>query len=181
MQSSREFGSFVGVRSLLALCLLLVPFACLRAQEQEGKLVDRLLRPNMALQSSEQNKKFVADRVGATKQANVKTLYLQQKNNSKTFTNTRDFSAQPYNSWAFNASGNHTTKVSREQKPSTKTYATKMARTPLKLRDADKTEESNDYTGNRPYLEQGKSQKSLDRQNPPMTVEQVRELLNKNK
>jgi hypothetical protein len=181
LQSSRDFGSLVAVRSHLALCLLLTSIASLRAQEQEGKLVDRLLRPNMALQSSEQNKKFSADRVGATKHANVKTLYLQKKDNSKTFTNTRDFSAQPYNSWAFNASGNHTNKISQERKASVKTYATTMARTPVKLRDADKTEESRDYPGNRPYLEQGKSQKSLDRHNDPMTIEQVRELLNKNK
>jgi hypothetical protein len=31
------------------------------------------------------------------------------------------------------------------------------------------------------FREQGKSQKSLDQQNPPMTIDQVRELLNKNK
>ena len=31
------------------------------------------------------------------------------------------------------------------------------------------------------FSERGKSQKSFDRQNPPLTIEQVRELLNKNK
>ncbi|PYK83010.1 MAG: hypothetical protein DMF35_05945 [Verrucomicrobia bacterium] len=31
------------------------------------------------------------------------------------------------------------------------------------------------------FRDQGKSQKSLDRQNPPMTIDQVRDLLNKNK
>jgi hypothetical protein len=34
---------------------------------------------------------------------------------------------------------------------------------------------------NRPFLVQGKSQKVLDQQKPTLTIEQVRELLNKNK
>ena len=38
-----------------------------------------------------------------------------------------------------------------------------------------------EYAGNRPFLGQGKSQKSLSAQNPPLTIEQVRELLNKSK
>ena len=33
----------------------------------------------------------------------------------------------------------------------------------------------------RPFLDQGKSQKSLSAHNAPLTIEQVRELLNKNK
>jgi hypothetical protein len=37
------------------------------------------------------------------------------------------------------------------------------------------------YSGNRPFLAQGKSQKALQRKNPPLTIEQVRELLNKDK
>ena len=35
--------------------------------------------------------------------------------------------------------------------------------------------------GERPFLDKGKSAKSLQRENPAMTIEQVRELLNKNK
>jgi len=38
-----------------------------------------------------------------------------------------------------------------------------------------------EYAGNRPFLDKGKSQKSLSAQNKPLTIEQVRELLNKNK
>jgi len=38
-----------------------------------------------------------------------------------------------------------------------------------------------DYAGIRPFLDQGKSQKSLSAQNKQLTIEQVRELLNKNK
>src|SRR5437870_10172460 len=31
------------------------------------------------------------------------------------------------------------------------------------------------YAGNRPFLDQGKSQKALNRQNPPLTIEKFRE------
>lgn len=37
------------------------------------------------------------------------------------------------------------------------------------------------FTDQRSFRGRGKSQKSLDRQNPPLTIDQVRELLNKNK
>jgi len=37
------------------------------------------------------------------------------------------------------------------------------------------------YSGNRPFLDQGKSQKALHAQDRPLTIEQVRELLNKSK
>ena len=36
------------------------------------------------------------------------------------------------------------------------------------------------YAGNRPFLDEGKSQQSLNQKNAPLTIDQVRELLNKN-
>ena len=47
--------------------------------------------------------------------------------------------------------------------------------------DANRVVASRDFADRRQFTAQGKSQKSLDRQNPPMTIDQVRELLNKNK
>jgi len=38
-----------------------------------------------------------------------------------------------------------------------------------------------DFAGNRPFLGQGKSQKALHAQDRPLTIDEVRELLNKNK
>ena len=37
------------------------------------------------------------------------------------------------------------------------------------------------FAGNRPFLGRGKSQKALSARDTPLTIEQVRELLNKNK
>ena len=56
--------------------------------------------------------------------------------------------------------------------------------TPSGLRNAPqagKKVASRVYPGNRPFLGEGKSQKSLNQQNAPLTIDQVRELLNKNK
>ena len=38
-----------------------------------------------------------------------------------------------------------------------------------------------EYASNRPFLDKGKSQKSLHALDKPLTIEQVRELLNKSK
>ncbi len=50
------------------------------------------------------------------------------------------------------------------------------------MRGGDKAVESFAFAeGSRPFLVRGKSQKALSQQDTPLTVEQVRELLNKNK
>jgi hypothetical protein len=60
-------------------------------------------------------------------------------------------------------------------------YPTQSARGPRDASQSDKKVASHAYAENRPFLDQGKSQKSLNRQNAPLTIDQVRELLNKNK
>jgi len=60
-------------------------------------------------------------------------------------------------------------------------YPTQSARGPRDASQSDKKVASRAYAGNRPFQDQGKSQKSLNRQNAPLTIDQVRELLNKNK
>ena len=163
-----------------ACCLLLIALRCIHAQDQESKLVDRLLRPDTALRNNAQNKQFRADGASINKKANVGTFYVQKKSNSKSFAGTRDFSARQYNSQSFHGirSASGTPKAFASSRPS---YPTRTARG---LRDApqsDKKVASRSYAENRPFLDKGKSQKSLNRQNAPLTIEQVRELLNKNK
>ena len=162
--------------------LLLAAASCLRAQDQERKLVDRLLRPDMTLQSSEQKKKFIADGTSTNKKASVGTFYVEKKPNSKTFSrapgfSTRQFNSRPYhgNRSAFENSSQQTMANSRSA------YPTQTARGPRDAPQSDKKVASRPYAENRPFLDQGKSQKSLNRQNAPLTIDQVRELLNKNK
>jgi hypothetical protein len=171
------------VGNLLAISvLILTALSCLRAQDQERKLVDRLLRPDMTLQNSEQKKKFIADGTSINKKASVGTFYVQKKSNSKTFSGTREFSARQFNSRPFHGSRGALENSSQPAVGnSRRAYPTQTARGPRDAPQSDKKITSRAYAGNRPFLDQGKSQKSLNRQNAPLTIEQVRELLNKNK
>ena len=181
LQQSRYFGSFDDVRKLLATCLLMICVSPVSAQEQERKLVDRLLRPDTTLQDSAQNKKFVADRTLVDKRAHVSTFYLQKKAGDKNFSATHDFSTQPFNGQSSNAAQGKTANISSRTAVPNSRYTTSSAKRLDQVHDANKRTNTNDFSGKRPFLGQGKSQKSLRRENPPLTIEQVRELLNKNK
>ena len=171
------------MRSLALLLSLVVWLPAALAQDQESKLVDRLLKPDMTLQNTAQKKKFVADGVSIDKRATVGTFYVQKKSNSKDFAGTRDFSAWQFNSQSFRGAKNAANTSSQRQI----TNSNRSVATPTSRGVRDAPEEgraargSRTFAGERQFRDRGKSQKSLDRQNPPMTIEQVRELLNKNK
>ena len=163
---------------------LLVPVAlsCVRGQDQERKLVDRLLKPDMTLQNDAQHKKFVADGTSINKRASVGTFYVQKKPRAKDFSGTRDFTTSQFYSKtyhggrsAFEVSSHQTTANSRFA------YANQSARGVRDASQSGKKVPVRAYAENHPFLDEGKSQKSLNRQNAPLTIEQVRELLNKNK
>jgi hypothetical protein len=165
-----------------AFSLLVIAFSFAHAQDQEGKLVERLLRPDMTLQSTAQNRKFIADGASINKRATVGAFYVQPRSSSKSFSNTRDFSTRQVNSQSFR--GTRTTFDTSSQQPiggSQPAYSDRAARGVRDAPQADKAAASRVFAGNRPFLGQGKSQKALNRKNAPLTIEQVRELLNKNK
>jgi len=162
--------------------LFLAGVSGLRAQDQERKLVDRLLRPDTTLQSSEQKKKFVADGTSINKKASVGTFYVEKKPNFKKFSKKGEFSTRQFDSRSFH--GNRRAFENSSQQTvgnSRMAYPTQTARGPRDAPQSDKKVASRAYAENRPFLDQGKSQKSLNRQNAPLTIDQVRELLNKNK
>jgi len=167
-------------KSLLACVVLLVALPCVRAQDQESKLVDRLLRPDMTMQNSAQNKKLSADRTSINKQATVRSFYVQTKSNSKTFYGTRDFSARQFDSQSYHDqhSASGTAKAFPSSRPA---YANQTANGQRAANQSDKTIGSRSYADNRQFLDKGKSQQSLTRKNKPLTIDEVRELLNKTK
>jgi hypothetical protein len=169
-------------KSAAACLLVLIALSGVHAQDQESKLVDRLLRPDTTLRNNAQNKQFVADGASVNKKATVGTFYVQKKSNSKSFTGTRGFSAQQFNSQSFHGARSASGISSqRTIGNSHSAYATRAARGPRDAPQSDKKVASRSYAENRPFLDQGKSQKSLNKKNAPLTIEQVRELLNKNK
>ena len=157
-------------------------FCCSKAyaQQQETNLVDRLLRPKMELRNNAQTKKFSgSDSARMDRRGNVQTFYLQPNRAEKRVAETHNYSATQFATRQFTS----------ERRPPAVTqppiagtnFATTSVRDTRAAYDAHNGITARDYSDQRAFKDEGKSQKSLDRQNPPMTIDQVRELLNKNK
>ena len=146
-------------------------------------MVDRLLKPDMTLQNDAQNKKFGGDgSASINKRASVGTFFIHKKPASKNYSGAKDFSTTQFYSQTYRG-GRNAYDVSSHQ-----TFANSKAiygsQTAHGVRDAPQSGKkvaSRAYAGNRPFLDEGTNQKSLSRKNEPLTIEQVRELLNKNK
>jgi hypothetical protein len=161
--------------SLLVLAFLALATAAY-AQEQERKLVDRLLSPDTKLANSDQNKKFTGGLETPTRSAATKSFYISEKKLSKTFVADR---SAPTTS--FRTRNYSTRAATMPTVPPTRSYQTKNARETPPSTYSMKKFATRDFAGNRPFLGQGKSQKALHAQDRPLTIDEVRELLNKNK
>jgi hypothetical protein len=182
LQRGAYFGTFNDVRMFLALMTLASVPATASAQEQENKLVDRLLRPNMSLANSSQNKKFAATGVMVHKRAPTKGFYAPEKPLAKSFTGERAFTPQQFAVRHFRTGDSVANISARSQLTKADTvYVAPAAQGTRAIPDSDRSVPTTSFAGNRPFLGQGKSQKALNAKDRPLTIEQVRELLNKNK
>src|SRR6476660_6124347 len=169
--------------SFAAWFLLTAALCCVHAQDQEKKLVDRLLKPDMALQNDAQNKKFSGDgSASINKRANVGTFFIHQKSSSKNYSGTRDFSTTQFYSQTYRGGRTAHEVSSRQTLANSKaSYGNQTAHGVRDAPQSGKKVASHAYGGNRPFLNEGTNQKSLNKHNDPLTIEQVRELLNRNK
>ena len=167
----------------LALILLLVAFGgALHAQQQEHKLMDTLLPPDMSLVSSLQGKTFYSGGAGGvdgTKSANVKDFYISQKFSMKTF-ETKAFTDKGF--WQGDFQFNTKAANVKAASEAGKVYATKA----VAVKDANESGKQYATRGydTREAMEKGKtSQAHLDEMamgKSQMNMDQVRDLLNKN-
>ena len=145
-------------------------------QEQERKLVDRLLNPDTKLSNADQNKTFNGGREAPTRSASTKTFYVSEKKLTKSFLADREAPTSTF------ATRSYVTKSATvPASPPMKGFETKKGRNVSTNKYPTKNYATRDFAGNRPFLEQGKSQKALHAQDRPLTIDEVRELLNKNK
>jgi hypothetical protein len=161
---------------------LLTGISATSAQEQEDKLVDRILKPNMSLVNSAQNKQFGATACSLAKRAPSKSFYTPDKSLAKSLAAGRAFSPRQFAARHFRA-GDVTASITTRTEL-TKTDPVCVAPSAYGTRIAPENGRSlavAPFTGGRPFLDRGKSQKALSAQDTPLSVEQVRELLNKNK
>ena len=170
------------MRTTVALLALLAAVSSALAQEQEGKLIDRVLKPNMSLANPAQHKQFVATGVVTGKRATSKSFYALERSNLRAFPINRVITPTEFAARHFRTGESTAIVVSKS--PVTKADAVYSTNSTPDIRVAsasDKTARTSTFAGNRPFLDQGKSQKALAAHNRPLTIEQVRELLNKNK
>ena len=161
---------------------LLAGVSATSAQEQEGKLVDRLLKPNMSLVNSAQNKQFGATATCVAKRAPSKSFYTPDKSLAKSFSAEHAFPFRQFPSRRFRAGDSTANILTRSRR--TKTDTVHVASAVYGTRVAPENGSSlamAPFAGNRPFLGRGKSQKALSAHDTPLSIEQVRELLNKNK
>jgi hypothetical protein len=168
------------VRWLPTICLTCFCFSASWAQQQEASLVDRLLRPNMELQNNAQGKKFIAASAAVERRGSVGTFLLQPNRAEKSFVDSPTLTATAYPSRSVSTPRS----ISSTQSRSANIPGPVGSSSVRDIHGANASHSasaSRMFTDQHQFLEQGKSQKSLDRQNPPMTIDEVRELLNKNK
>lgn len=170
------------MRAATLICFAFLGCNAAYGQDQERKLLDRLLKPDMALQNSAQEKKFVARGATTEKQTRTKSFYTPERPLPKQFEATQAFATQQVR-----------TRVSRYDRqeailtprnPITNAevaYATSGYNAVHAAPDAAKSIPPRAFSGERAFAGRGKSQKALSAQDRPLTIDQVRELLNKNK
>jgi|GEM_PF-440984 len=182
LQRGAYFGTFSDVRMIVASMALLASIPAIFAQEQEGKLVDRILKPNMSLVNSAQNKQFCTAGASVAKRAPSRSFDTTSKSLAKPFAGEHAFSAGQFTARPFQA-GNKAANISTRSEL-TKTEIVYVASAADSTRVAPENGNSvaaTPFAGSRPFLGRGKSQKALSARDTPLTIEQVRELLNKNK
>ena len=166
----------------LLLCLtgLSLP---VRAQEQESKLADRLLRPDMSLANSAQDKKFTA--VGGTsvdKKFVAKSFSTGDEKTQKTFPGTKSFLARVFGTRTFTrAEAAANAKANADIAYANTQFTTKESSLVRSSSDSARVARVREYADQRPFLGKGTRQKILSEQDKPLTIDEVRELLNRSK
>lgn len=182
LQCVALFGTFSDVRMIVVFLTLLASVWPISAQEQERKLIDRLLKPNMSLANPAQDKQFSATGASVDKRAPSKSFDTRKTSRTKSFAGERPFAAEQFATQNFVAADSRANTSTRSHPTKTgAVYFAPAAHATRVAPESDTTLAAATFAGNRPFLGRGKSQKALSAQDTPLTIEQVRELLNKNK
>ena len=135
----------------------------------------------MKVQNAAQNKHFTAGGTQIDKQAVVPTFHYQEKSNTKAFHASREIGATNFATNHFR-NGDETPYVTKNARfADTASVASRSFIGATGAMENDRAIATGNFTNSRTFLDKGKSQKALSQQTKPLTIEQVRELLNKNK
>lgn len=152
-----------------------------RAQEQEAKLVDRILRPNMSLVNSAQGKQFGAAGTLAAKKYPARNFRTRDSSSAKSFAAGTASSPGQIATRHFVVRDETANISARSQLTTDMVFVASAAQSAHVAQENGRNLTAAPFPGSRPFAGRGKSQEALSARDTPLTVEQVRELLNKNK
>jgi hypothetical protein len=164
------------------LCLMTCPFS-VGAQEQERKLVDRLLRPDLTLVNSAQDRKFTGpDITPVEKKVIAKLFHSGRERTARRFSGGKDFPVKQFETKEFGrAQGTAHTRANAEVASAKAEFVAGKSSLVRTSADEGKIAKTRDYGDSRPFLAKGTRQKNLSQEDKPLTIDEIRELLNKNK
>jgi hypothetical protein len=168
---------------LAALLTLLISVCPAVAQKQEAKLIDRLLRPNTALANPAQDKKFVASGGSSfDKRIPPQSFYTREKPLTKSFPAERIFTPKQFAARHFQMGDSAANLATRTALTKNDRIISPPPAPGIRAAsESTATVEVREFAGTRQFHPRGKSQKALQAYNRPLTLEEVRELLNKSK
>jgi len=168
---------------LAPLMTLLIGVCTAVAQTQEKKLVDRLLRPDTSMVNPAQEKQFVATGgVAFEKRIPARSFYSREKTLTKPFSAGRALTPQQIAARHFRLGEPPANLAPRTELPQKERIISPPPAPGIRVAPENTTTVAvREFPRNRPFLGRGKRQKALQAYNRPLTIEQVRELLNKSK
>ena len=171
------------MRGIFPLLCLTIFSGFAQAQDQENKLVDRLLRPDMSLANSAQNKQFVAaEGTSVDRKFEPKTFYAGDEHLAKPFGGLKDFFARAFGTKKFSRTKAAAEARANAEKAGANTeFPTSESSLLRTSNEASKKAEVREYAESKPFLAKGTRQKILSQQDRPLTIDDIRELLNTNK
>ena len=183
LQSRADFGTFGDVRMLAPLMTLLIGVCTAGAQTQEKKLVERLLRPDTSMVNPAQGKKFAAPAgVSFEERVPARSFNSREKTLTKPYSGDRNLTSPQVAARHFRL-GDSPAQLSTRAQFAQKDRIISAPPAPGIRVAPENTRAAavRDFSGHRTFPGRGKSQRALQAYNRPLTIEQVRELLNKSK
>jgi len=137
----------------------------------------------MTLANSAQDKKFVAvEGTSVDKKFEAKAFSGGHEATTRNFEGSKSFLSKIFGTHNYaRAEAAANAKTNAEMAYANHQFATHESSLVGKSSDSEKHSKVKDYPDQRPFLAKGTRQEMLSQQDKPLTIDEVRELLNKNK
>ena len=141
------------------------------------------MRPNMSLTNSAQNKKFTAvEGTSIDKKFQARQFYSGETKPTRSFLGARSFFSKAFGTGKYaRAAAAADFKSNADLAFASTEFKDRKSSLVRRSPDADKPAQVREYADTRPFLAKGTRQEQLNRQPRPMTIDEVRELLNTNR